>query len=56
MMGSYIGAFTAFLVNQTPHLPFMNPTLLWFLPTLIIVPVMIMEFKKIKSKPIGENK
>ena len=51
MMGSYIGALTAFLVNQAPHIP-IHPTLLWFLPTLIIVPVMIMEFKKLKSKPI----
>ncbi len=52
MMGSYIGALTAFLVNQTDHLPFINPTLLWFLPALIIVPVMRMEMKKVKSKPI----
>ena len=51
MMGSYIGALTAFLVNQAPHLP-INPTLLWFLPALIIVPVMRMEMKKVKSKPI----
>jgi hypothetical protein len=51
MMGSYIGAFTAFLVNQAPHLP-IHPTLLWFLPTLIIMPAMIMEMKKVKSKPI----
>lgn len=51
MMGSYIGALTAFLVNQTEHIP-INPTLLWFLPTLIIVPVMRMEMKKVKSKPI----
>ncbi|MBP7807750.1 MAG: hypothetical protein KA163_00520 [Bacteroidia bacterium] len=51
MMGSYIGAFTAFLVNQTPHIP-IHPTLLWFLPTLIIMPAMIIEMKKVKSKPI----
>ena len=51
MMGSYIGAFTAFLVNQSPYIP-IHPTLLWFLPALIIVPVMIMETKKVKSKPI----
>ena len=54
MMGSYIGAFTAFLVNQTPHLPFINPTLLWFLPMLIIMPVMIMEMKKLKTQPINK--
>jgi hypothetical protein len=51
MMGSYIGAFTAFLVNQAPHIP-IHPTLLWFLPSLIIVPVIIMESKKVKSVPI----
>lgn len=51
MMGSYIGALTAFLVNQTEHIP-INPTLLWFLPTLIILPVMRIELKKVKSKPI----
>lgn len=52
MMGSYIGALTAFLVNQTEYIP-INPTLLWFLPTLIILPVMRIEMKKIKSVPIG---
>ena len=51
MMGSYIGAFTAFLVNQAPHIP-IHPTLLWFLPSLIIVPVIIMESKKVRSVPI----
>lgn len=51
MMGSYIGALTAFLVNQTEYIP-INSTLLWFLPTLIIVPVMRIEMKKIKSVPI----
>lgn len=51
MIGSYIGAFTAFLVNQTDHIP-INPTLLWLLPTILITPVIIIESKKIKSKPI----
>ena len=51
MMGSYIGAFTAFLVNQAPHIP-INPTLLWLLPTILITPIIIIESKKIKSKPI----
>ncbi len=51
MMGSYIGALTAFLVNQAPHIP-IHPTLLWFLPTLIIMPAMIIEMKKVRSKPI----
>lgn len=51
MMGSYIGALTAFLVNQTEYIP-INQTLLWFLPAIIIVPVMRIEMKKIKSVPI----
>lgn len=53
MLGSYIGALTAFLVNQSPYIP-IHPTLLWFLPTLIIMPVMIMELKKVKSKPLED--
>jgi uncharacterized membrane protein len=51
MMGSYIGAITAFLVNQTDHIP-INPTILWLAPTGIIVPIIIWELKKVKSKPI----
>lgn len=51
MMGSYIGALTAFLVNQTEYIP-INSTLLWFLPTLIILPVMRIEMKKIKTVPV----
>lgn len=51
MMGSYIGALTAFLVNQTEHIP-VNPILLWFGPALIIVPAIIFQMKKVKSKPI----
>jgi uncharacterized membrane protein len=50
MMGSYIGAITAFLVNQADKIP-VHPSLLWLAPTLIILPVMIMEMKKIKSEP-----
>jgi hypothetical protein len=51
MMGSYIGAVTAFLVNQTEHIP-LPPVLLWFLPALIIVPLIIRETKKIPSEPL----
>jgi hypothetical protein len=51
MMGSYIGAFTAFLVNQAPHIP-IHPTLLWFMPAMVIVPVIIMEIRKVRSVPI----
>jgi uncharacterized membrane protein len=53
MMGSYIGALTAFLVNQTDVIP-INPTLLWFMPSAIIVPAIIFQLKKVKSKPIGK--
>ena len=51
MMGSYIGGVTAFLVNQMEYIP-LNPILLWLGPTVIIVPVIVMELKKIKSVPI----
>lgn len=55
MMGSYIGALTAFLVNQTDVIP-LNPTLVWLLPSIIITPVLIMEMKKVKSKPFSSEK
>lgn len=50
MMGSYIGAITAFLVNQTDHIP-IHPLILWFGPTVLLVPIIVMEFRKIKSEP-----
>lgn len=51
MCGSYIGAITAFTVNQSAHIP-LNPIMLWLGPTLIITPIIIWELKKIKSKPL----
>lgn len=51
MCGSYIGAITAFVVNQSEHIP-LNPIILWLGPTLILVPVIVVELKKIKSKPL----
>lgn len=51
MMGSYIGGVTAFLVNQMEYIPF-NPIILWLGPTVIIVPAIIIELKKVKSVPI----
>jgi uncharacterized membrane protein len=54
MMGSYIGAFTAFLVNQTDKIP-LDPIILWFLPTAIIVPVLIREIRKVRSEPLSSN-
>lgn len=51
MMGSYIGGITAFLVNQMEYIP-VNPIILWLGPTVIIVPAIVMELKKVKSVPI----
>jgi uncharacterized membrane protein len=51
MCGSYIGAITAFTVNQSSHIP-VSPIVLWLGPTLIITPIIIIELKKIKTKPI----
>ncbi len=52
MCGSYIGAITAFLVNQSSHIP-VNPIILWLGPTFIITPIIIFELKKVKSKPLN---
>lgn len=52
MCGSYIGAITAFTVNQSEHIP-VNPIILWLGPTFILVPIIMMELKKIKSKPLA---
>jgi hypothetical protein len=52
MMGSYIGAATAFLVNQTDKIP-LPPTVLWLAPTVLIVPLMIRELRKIQAKPFA---
>lgn len=52
MLGSYIGAITAFLVNQSQHIP-VNPLFLWLGPTVIIMPIIFMELKKVKSEPLA---
>ncbi|MBJ8028554.1 DUF2306 domain-containing protein [Bacillus cereus group sp. N21] len=52
MLGSYIGAATALLVNIGNSIPILNllPTLsFWFLPTLIGTPLTIMVIKKYKK-------
>lgn len=46
MMGSYIGAITAFLVNQSEYFP-IPPYILWLAPTFIVLPLMRTELKKI---------
>ena len=51
MCGSYIGAITAFTVNQSDHIP-LNPIILWLGPTFIITPIIIIELKKIKTQPL----
>jgi uncharacterized membrane protein len=51
MCGSYIGAITAFTVNQSSHIP-LNPIILWLGPTAIITPIIVFELKKLKSKPL----
>ena len=51
MLGSYIGAITAFVVNQSEHLP-LPPIALWLGPTAILVPIIVMELKKVKSQPL----
>ncbi len=51
MMGSYIGAITAFLVNQTDKIP-INPIFLWLGPTVILVPILTMELRKIKTEKL----
>jgi uncharacterized membrane protein len=51
MCGSYIGAITAFVVNQADHIP-LNPIIIWLGPTVIIVPIIVFELKKIKTQPL----
>ena len=48
MLGSYIGAITAFLVNNNIWLKL--PTVLsWLLPTILLVPLIIVELRKHKK-------
>lgn len=54
MCVSYIGAITAFVVNQSQHIPLPAPVL-WLGPTAIILPIIILETKKVKSVKISEN-
>lgn len=52
MLGSYIGAVTALLVNIGIHIPIINllpPIWFWFLPTLIGIPLVASVSKNIKS-------
>lgn len=51
MCGSYIGAITAFVVNQSQHIP-LPPIIMWLGPTVILVPIIVFELKKVKSQPL----
>lgn len=52
MMGSYVGAVTAFLVNQTDHIP-VHPLFLWFGPSVVLIPLLVIEFRKARTKTVG---
>lgn len=49
MLGSYIGAFTAFIVNNGNHIP-APPIVLWLGPTVLLVPFMMYEMNIHKKK------
>jgi hypothetical protein len=49
MIGSYIAAITAFLVNQSQYFP-VHPTILWLGPTFALVPLIVIEIRKVKAK------
>lgn len=51
MLGSYIGAITAFVVNQSEHIP-LPPIALWLGPAAILVPIIMFELKKVKTQPL----
>lgn len=51
MLGSYIGAITAFVVNQAEHIP-LPPIILWLGPATILVPIIVVELKKVKTQPL----
>lgn len=48
MVGSYIGAITAFLVNQGHNIKFIPEVVLWLAPTAILTPLIIIEIRKLK--------
>lgn len=54
MLGSYIGAITAFTVNQAWKYGIPN-IIAWLGPTIILVPVIIIEIRKVKGKKEKAN-
>lgn len=51
MLGSYIGAITAFVVNQMEHIP-LPPIVMWLGPSVILVPIIVIELKKVKTQAL----
>ncbi len=51
MLGSYIGAITAFTVNNERVLP-LHPLLLWLGPAALLVPLMILELRKHRGQAL----
>jgi hypothetical protein len=45
MLGSYIGAITAFVVNNSANIP-LPPVVLWLGPTVLLTPLIILEVRK----------
>lgn len=45
MMGSYIGAITAFVVNNANHIPLPN-VVLWLGPSAFLIPLIVFEIRK----------
>lgn len=52
MLGSYIGAITAFTVNNYERIP-LPPIVLWLGPTVLIVPLIVYETKQ-QAKKAGK--
>jgi hypothetical protein len=49
MLGSYIGAITAFTVNNSRNIPLPN-IVLWLGPTVFLVPLIIYELRRHQKK------
>jgi hypothetical protein len=49
MLGSYIGAFTAFFVNNNARWIHLPEIIAWLGPTVFITPLIIFELRKYKK-------
>ena len=54
MVGAYIASATAFLVVNSKFVPFLPPVAIWLLPTVILVPLIIIWSKKYHVKLQGK--